>query len=77
MHVDLAEESSLLQVTVGDVTLGVVDAHQGILNVLRKRVTPVVAVAVCVKEDYSPMPALASVSASPSNDGCWGTNSAK
>ena len=51
LHVDLAEESSLLQVTVGDVTLGVVDAHQGILNVLREGVTPVVAVAVCVKED--------------------------
>ena len=43
LHVDLAKEASLLQVAVGDVALGVVNADQGILNVLGEGVTPIVA----------------------------------
>lgn len=51
LHVDLAKKASMLQVAVGHVTKGVVNADQGVLNVLREGVAPIVALTVGIKED--------------------------
>ena len=51
LHVDLAKKASMLQVAVGHVTVRVVNADQGILNVLREGMAPIVALAVGIEED--------------------------
>ena len=73
--VQVADHTSLFQVTVSEGTIGVVGRDQASLNLRREGLVPEAGLLVGGEEDSSQ--ALFAASVVPTHDGAWGTISAR